>query len=248
MNNNKNSILKIFSITQTLITFIGLFLPSACEKSEEAKEKLFNPITITSIELSKSSVDTLETITVTIHATDKEGRTLNYDFSTNRGDFSNMELTNKTANWTAPSTGGKCTITGRAYAGDDDDSASIDVNVLDGTKPVIASVYPIEGNHVPAVNHQGFSFNAYHPNGVYETTGLVINIYIGDVLNNSIKNNVQRTNPSGDNKNFTFTFNLDFDGISGGCRLEYKVRSLISNVDSNLKTVNFTVEGVSQDY
>ena len=241
MNNNINSIFKIFSITLTLISFAGLFLLSAC-----GKEKEENPIKITSIELSKSSVDTLETITVTINATDNKGRTLNYSFSADGGDFTNVVQINNSANWRAPSSGGKCRITGRAYAGNDEDFAGVDVNILDEMKPVITSVYPLEGDHVPAVNHQGFSFNAYHPNGVSETTGLVIDFYYDGNL--YYGGNVQRDNPSGDNKNFTFTFDLDLYNKSGDCRLEYQVQSLISSVNSDLKTVNFKVEGVGQVY
>jgi hypothetical protein len=245
---NSNIIYKISLFFITVISLSGLFLLSACEKLKDAKKMESDPIEITSINLSKSTVNMNETISVTIIATDEEGRTLNYDFSANGGSFSNVKQTNNTANWTAPFAGGTYTITGRVFAGDDEDSASVNVTVLDEIKPVITLVYPLDGNYIPVVNHQEFTFNAYHPNGVSETDGLIIDFFIGSSNYNSRKSNVQRNNPSGDNKNYIFSFDLDLSNISGDCRLEYKVQSTAGGVDSDVKTVLFKVEGVGQNY
>jgi hypothetical protein len=245
---NKNLIYKIFLNLLIILSFSVLFLMFACEKPKDEKHIDSDPIVITNINLSKSTVNMNETISVAIIATDAEGRTLNYDFTATGGGFSNVVLTNNAADWTAPFAGGTYAITGRAFTGDDAASASVNVVVLDVVKPVITTVYPQEGNYVPALNHNGFSFNAYHPNGVSETAGLVIDFFIGSTKDNSRKSNVHRSNPGGDNKNYIFAFDLDLNNISGDCGLEYQVQSAAGSLDSDKKIINFKVEGVGQNY
>jgi hypothetical protein len=113
------SIKKIITILFITLISSGLFLIACGEDEEE------NPVSISSIELSSSTVNTGGSITVTINATDKDDRILNYEFDADGGDFDPYEATENSTVWNAPSVGGDYTITGRAYVGNDEDTATI---------------------------------------------------------------------------------------------------------------------------
>lgn len=244
MKKNNNRIYRIYYSLISISIILGLTMLFSCKPEDE------NPITITSLVVSNDSPESGETITVTINAEDEDERELSYDFwakDANDQDISTFGIitpSENTANWTAPLTGGDYTIYGKAYADDDSDTDSKDIVVLDSSQPVVLIVYPSDGGAVEVFNHPQFTFTAYHSNGIKTSEGdYLIEFKEGD-------NPIDVTNidfESSDNKNYTCTFDADLDGTSGNCSISVQVESTL-NAKSEITTVNFTVEGASQDY
>ena len=226
--NEKN---KIWILTLSLL---GL-LWSACDldsldpnKKNDEEEDINKPPVIVSMTANKYIVDPLESIVISITATDEQQEVLSYNWQASLGSIL-PPTDNPQVTWKAPSNGGNVTISCAVSDGETSVSRSLNITVRAYEAPSVHILYPANRAHYVSGDTVHVKVYADHQNGIESIRLLLDETQIASTS-------------SGQNSIFTFTYTLNsyygihamtaeaiakYTGTTGNDSIQLEVEGLI---------------------
>ena len=157
----------------------GLFL-TACDlesldpnKKKEEEEEINKPPVILSLTASQYIVDPMESIVITVDATDEQSEALSYSWQATLGSIL-PPTDSPQVSWKAPSNGGNVTISCTVSDGETSVSRSLNITVRAYEAPNVNILYPPNNACYVAGDTVHIKVYANHSNGI-EAVRLMLN-------------------------------------------------------------------------